>query len=242
MQNTYIRRMFHVYRFKVGALIILCLLPMLCSAQWNMTDHDAKQYYFGITLAYNTSHFHLDPSSYFLKQDTVLSATPLNSSGFDLGLLANLRLNNRFDLRLNPSLIFAEKNIMYVVNQDSSTSNVYQDIESVLISLPLQVKFKSDRINNFRVYVIGGMKMDYDLSSNARAKQGDNLILIHSLDYGYEAGIGFEFYLPSFIFSPEIKISNGLGNLLVGNHGYVYSTVIQRLTSRMIIFSIHLEG
>ncbi len=242
MQENDFRHLHHLFRFQVGILAAICLLPILGQAQWNLTDHDTKKYYFGITLAYNQAHFHLDQSSYFLKQDTVLGVVPTNSSGFDLGLLGNLRLNNRFDLRLNPSLIFAEKNLQYLVNEDSSSRNVMQNIESVIISLPLQVKFKSDRINDFRVYAIAGLKMDYDLSSNARAKRGDNLILIHSLDWGYEAGVGFEFYLPSFIFSPEIKISNGLGNLLIGNHGYVYSNVLMRLTSRMIILSIHLEG
>ncbi|HUX84513.1 MAG TPA: outer membrane beta-barrel protein [Chitinophagaceae bacterium] len=242
MQENDFRHLLHLRRIPIGLLAVFCLLPLLGQAQWNQTDHDTKKYYFGITLAYNQAHFHVDQSSYFLKQDTVLGVQPTYSSGFDLGLLGNLRLNNRFDLRINPSLIFAEKNLQYLVNQDSSKSNVYQNIESVIVSLPLQVKFKSDRINDFRVYAIAGMKMDYDLSSNSRAKRGENLIMIHSLDWGYEAGIGFEFYLPSFIFSPEIKISNGLGNLLIGNHGFVYSNVVQRLTSRMVILSIHLEG
>jgi len=234
--------MFNILRFKIGLLFIFLITPFLCNAQWNLSDHDLKKYYFGITLAYNQAHFHLDQSNYFLLQDTVLVAEPLNSSGFDLGLLGTMRLNKRFDLRTNPSLIFAEKNLRYVVNGDSSTYQVYQNIESVILSLPIQLKLKSDRINNFRVYAIGGVKMDYDLSSNAREKRTGNMIRIHSVDFGYEGGIGFEFYFPSFIFSPELKISNGLGNLLVGNHGYIYSNVLQKLTSRMFIFSIHLEG
>jgi hypothetical protein len=242
MQENVLRHLLHIPGFKVILPGALVLLPLFCSAQWNLTDHDTKKLYFGISLAYNQAHFHLDQSNYFLKQDTVLGAEPMNSSGFDLGLLGNLRLNNRFDLRINPSLIFAEKNIRYLVNSDSTTSVVYQNIESVIVSMPLQIKFKSDRINDFRMYAIAGIKADYDLASNARAKRGDNLILIHSFDWGYEGGVGFEFYFPSFIFSPEIKISNGIGNLLIGNHGYVYSNVLQRLTSRMIIFSIHLEG
>ena len=62
------------------------------------------------------------------------------------------------------------------------------------------------------------------------------------LDYGVEAGLGFNFYFPSFIFSPEIKISNGLRNIHSRDELLKYSNVLDRIQSRQIIFSIHLEG
>ena len=234
--------MFSLLRSKIIPILWLVFVPFLVHGQWNLANHDLKKFYFGITLSYNQAEFHLNHSAYFLQQDTVLVAEPLITSGFGLGLIGTMRLNKRFSLRINPSLIFAEKNIRYVLNQDSSQTQANQNIESVLTSLPIQIKFESDRIKNFKVYAIGGLKMDYDLSENSRAKKGNQLILIHALDFGYEGGVGFQFYFPSFIFSPEIKISNGLGNLLVGNKGYIYSHVLDKLTSRMIIFSIHLEG
>ena len=115
-------------------------------------------------------------------------------------------------------------------------------VESVIVSFPAQLKFNSDRIGNFRVYMLGGLKMDYDLASNARARQAEDLVKIKKMDYGIEAGIGFNFYFQSFIFSPEIKISNGLGNIHARDESLKFSNVIDRMSSRMIMFSIHLEG
>jgi hypothetical protein len=212
----------------------------------NMEDHDSKPYYFGITLAGNMARFHIEQHPYFLNQDTVMVMEPTNSGGFGLGLLATARLNHRFELRFNPTLIFMERNIIYNLRYpdpfEETPSPITKKVESVLVSFPLQTKFRSDRIGNFRVYMLGGIKLDYDLASNAKARQADNMIRIGKIDYGIEAGIGFNFYFESFIFSPEIKISNGLRNMHDRNENLKYSNVIDRIQSRMIVFSIHLEG
>ncbi|MBS1655859.1 MAG: outer membrane beta-barrel protein, partial [Bacteroidetes bacterium] len=115
-------------------------------------------------------------------------------------------------------------------------------VESVIFTFPFQMKFQSDRIGNFRVYMLGGVKADVDMAANARAKRADDLVKIQKYDYGVEAGIGFNFFFPSFIFSPEIKISNGLRNLHSRDENLKYSNIIDRIQSRMIVFCIHLEG
>jgi hypothetical protein len=90
--------------------------------------------------------------------------------------------------------------------------------------------------------MLGGGKVDFDLASNARARKAEELVKIQKLDYGIEGGIGFNFYFKSFIFSPEIKISNGLGNIHSRDINLKYSSVLDKIQSRMIVFSIHLEG
>ncbi|MHB1921038.1 MAG: type IX secretion/gliding motility protein PorT/SprT [Chitinophagaceae bacterium] len=243
MQHVNLRHLQHLLRIQVLIGLVFLLFPTLTRAQYlNMPDHDEKPYYFGITLGFNQAYLKLTHTPYFLQQDTILAATPSKSDGFNLGLLANLRLNKRFDLRFNPELIFAENNLNFVVSQNGNTVNVAKNIESVLASLPLQIKFKSDRINNFRVYVIAGLKIDDDLASNANLRKSSDMIQLKPVEAGYEAGFGLEFFLPSFIFSPELKISNGFGNIHQPNPNLNYSNVIDQLNSRMIIFSIHIEG
>ncbi|MDQ0110129.1 type IX secretion/gliding motility protein PorT/SprT [Chitinophaga terrae (ex Kim and Jung 2007)] len=224
--------------------ILLLLAAPKANAQQtnlNMLDHDAKPYYFGITLAANQSYFKLEHSPAFLATDSIMIAEPMKTMGFNLGLLANARLTEHFDLRFNPQLVFASKNLYY---RDTypKPQDTEKKIESILLSFPVQIKFKSDRIGNMRVYTIGGLKYDYDLSSNARLRRADDLVKIRKGDYGYELGAGFEFYFESFIFSPEFKISNGFGNVHVKDPNLRYSNVVDKLQSRMIVFSIHLEG
>jgi hypothetical protein len=47
--------------------------------------------------------------------------------------------------------------------------------------------------------------------------------------------------LPFVTVSPEIKISYGLGNIHQLDPALKYSNVLERIQSRMLVFSIHLE-
>jgi len=243
MQNAHFRHMFNLLRnaLILSLFVVLWKPTTVCAQQMmNMLEHDAKPYYFGITLAANNSNFKLAQSQAFLKDDSIMVVEPLRTMGFNLGLLANARLSQYFDLRFNPQLVFASKNLYY--KEMYPIQETTKKVESILLSFPVQIKFKSDRIGNMRVYTIAGLKFDYDLAANARARRDDNLPKIRTTDYGYELGAGFEFYFESFIFSPEIKISNGLGNVHVKNPDLRYSNVVEKMQSRMFVFSIHLEG
>lgn len=244
--------MLYLLRTKTSGLLkrllfLLCILFSLSASSQKVLfqeDHDNKPYYFGITLSSNIARFQTHHHPYFLEQDTVLVAEPMNSGGFALGLAATARLTNRFEARFNPQLAFMDRSIFYKLNYADRElgTDITKKIESVVVTFPLQLKFNSDRIGNFRVYMLGGGKVDFDLASNARARKAEELVKIQKLDYGIEAGVGFNFYFQSFIFSPEIKISNGLNNIHSRDANLKYSNVLDRIQSRMIVFSIHLEG
>lgn len=224
-------------------LILLAQTSMAQPRELNQYDHDSKPYYFGITLGSNMSRFHPQLHSRFLENDSVLIAEPKNSNGFALGLLATARLSDRFQLRFNPQLMFTERNIYYKLKHpEGGETDINKTIESVIVTFPVQVKLQSDRIGNFRVYMMSGIKGDIDLASNARAKKAEDLVKIRKYDYGVELGLGFNFFFESFIFSPEIKISNGLGNIHSRDPNLKYSSVFDKIQSRMVVFSIHIEG
>ncbi|MFD2922136.1 porin family protein [Terrimonas rubra] len=246
--------MLHLHRKKATVLNIVVAILFLFVAQDdlqaqfrepNLPNHDEKPYYFGITLGGNMSSFRTSLHSRFLQDDSVYVAEPNNNGGLSLGLSATLRLANRLETRFNPQLIFMNRSIRYVTKYpegvENSTNNV-KNIESILVSFPLQLKFHSDRIHNFRVYMLGGGKVDFDLASNARARRADDLVKLQKLDYGAELGIGFNFYFPTFILSPEIKVSQGLRNIHSRDANLKYSSVIDNIQSRMIVFTLHIEG
>ncbi|MET0463136.1 MAG: outer membrane beta-barrel protein [Chitinophagaceae bacterium] len=206
----------------------------------NLYDHDSKPYYFGLTLGLNSTRFHPQMHSRFLQDDSVLTAEPLNSIGLNLGLLATARISDRFQLRFNPQLIFTEKKIRYnLKNPEDGKTEILQSFNPIIVSFPIQIKLQSDRIDNFRVYMFAGMKADIALSGN---KKSDGSIQIKSADFGPELGLGFNFFLKSFIFSPEIKISNGIPNIHNRDASVKYSSVFDKIQSRMIMLSFHFEG
>ena len=232
-----------------GLTAVALCCSLLSAAQFskvelNMPDHDTKPYYFGITLGANLARFQVDLHPQFLLSDSVYVAEPVNSGGFTLGLNATTRLSNRFQLRFNPQLMFIERNIFYKLKYPDIDNqlNVTKKVESVIMTFPLQLKFQSDRIGNFRVYTLAGFKADIDMASNARKKRAEDLVKIDGFDYGPEFGIGFNFFFETFIFSPEIRISNGMRNIHSRDPNLKFSSVFDKIQSRQIIFTIHLEG
>jgi|SRR5688572_29853550 len=247
--------MLHLHRKKTLMIRSVCcfllgfiFLFQQASAQsireLNLYDHDTKPYYFGITLGANMARFQTELHSRFLEYDSVYVAEPANSGGITLGLLVTTRISNRFQARFNPQLMFIERSLIYKLKYPDSdgATDVTKQVESVTISFPVQIKFQSDRIGNFRVYMMAGIKGEIDLASNARAKRAEDLVKINKFDYGPELGLGFNFFFPSFILSPEIKISNGLNNIHSRDENLKFSNVFDNIYSRMIVFSIHIEG
>lgn len=231
---------------RIIILVLLLLQTFSVNAQrinLNMPEHDQKPYYFGITFGMNFSSYKIRYSESFVATDSFKVIQPNYGPGFNLGLMGNLRLSKFIDLRFVPSLAFAEKPMhIELMAADGTDSVVDQAIESIYMHLPLQLKFKSDRIKNFRFYGLTGVKFDYDLAANARSRRKDEFLKVSAADFGYELGVGFEFYYPNFIFSPEVKISQGLGNQLFKDPNIPLSNAISGLSTRMIVISIHLEG
>ncbi len=205
----------------------------------NMPEHDTKWYYFGISFGFNYSSYRISSTQSFADRDTFLKVQPSWGPGFNLGIMGNLRMSKFVDLRFIPSLVFAEKGIK---TQNGDKEEDQFSIESIYMNLPLQFKFKSDRIHNFRFYGLLGGKLDYDLAANSRSRRQDERLRVRPIDLGAEVGMGFEFYYPNFIFSPEIKISQGFLNSHSPDKDIPLSNTIDRMRTRMIVFSIHLEG
>jgi hypothetical protein len=211
----------------------------------NLPDHDDKFYHLGIALIYNNSHFQVSAHPVFLQSDSVLSVNPVNTGGFGLAGLHTFRLSEHFEFRvIFPQLMFSYKNLTYNVKYPTFGEQTLatKQVESILLGFPVQIKFLSDRINNFRVYMLGGFNYQYDLASNASARKADNLVKLKPYDFSLEAGIGFQFFFPVFILSPELKISNGLINVHSRDPNLIYSSTIDKLNSRMVVFSLIFEG
>jgi len=207
-------------------------------------NHDKWPYYFGMSISYNSSTLHPSKHPTFMQNDSVLAVEPGSSGGIALGLVGTLQLNPRFSFRVNPQLIiggakYFTYNLKYPILDEQEVEK--KTLPSTIISLPFQVKFNSDRIGNFRTYLMGGVKYDMDLASNSQARNAEDLVKLKKNDFGVEAGIGFNFFFPFVTFSPELKISNGLSNIHSRDANLKYSNVLDKLQSRMIVFSIILE-
>ncbi len=244
------------FLFRKGKGVFIVILFCTCwglapeaSAQLrdgvNLPDHDDKFYHLGLALIYNSSHLQVSAHPQFLKSDTVLSINPLNTGGFGVAGMHTLTFSKHWEFRVVfPELQFSYRNLEYHINYPASGEQPVSTkrIESILLGFPLQAKFLSDRIDNFKVYMLGGFNYQYDLASNASARKAQDLVKLQPTNFSFEAGLGFQFFFPVFILSPELKFSDGLMNIHARDPNLKYSNVIDKLKSRMIVFSLIFEG
>jgi len=243
----------HLLRSKVIHLLAcLFVFPLIANAQLNddqlnLPDHDSKKVHFGINLGYNRSHFNFSHHPVFMPpQDSIIVVESINSAGLNLAWLVNLNLSEHFDIRTFPlDLTFTEKAFEYKLNYPDRPGGedtiTIKKIQSISLTLPLQLKFSSDRIGNFKAYMMAGAKLEYDMASNAGARKAEELVKLKRLDYGLQAALGFHFYYEYFVLTPEIRIDYGLSNLHARDPNLKFSSVIDKIYSRSITFSLTVE-
>lgn len=244
----------HLLRRKItntGIAVLFC--PLIGFSQLreeiNQSDHDDKKIRFGINLGTNRSHFSFTHHPVFMQQsplDSITVVESVNSTGINLAWMVDMRLSEHFDLRTYPvNLTFTERNFLYNLTYPDKPAGedfiTEKKTQSISLCIPLQIKFSSDRINNFKVYMIAGGKVEYDLASNAGARKAEDQLKLKRLDYGVEAGLGFHFYFPMFVLTPELKMGWGIGNLHSRDENLKFSKVIDKINSRTIFFSFTVE-
>lgn len=244
--------MHYLLRSKIIHIIIAIMLPTIAFTQLrdnepNLIDHDDKKFHFGINVGVNRAHYSFSFNPLYISpaNDSIDHVESINSSGVNLAWLVNMRLGEHFDLRTYPlNLVFTEKAFEYklrkpdpFLDEDSTTT---KKIQGITLALPLQVKFSSDRINNFKVYMMAGGKIEYDFAANA-GKKNEKLMKLSKIDYGIEAGIGFHFYFEVFVLTPELKLGWGLKNVHVRDEKIKFSNVIDQVNSRTLTLSLTVE-
>jgi hypothetical protein len=167
----------------------------------------------------------------------------LLNPGINIQIVTDLRPADYLDIRFLPGVSFGQRNIRFYKNK--VVYNDQQRIESSFLEFPLLLKYKGDRLNNVRPYVIGGLNYRYDLAGK---KEYDDekpvYIRLKRSDLYYEAGAGLDFYLTYFKLSVELKMSNGIRNVLVSEPapGHPdFRNAIDKMRSRIWVLAFHFE-
>ncbi len=225
--------------------LLTCFLSITADAQrrkvQNLPKYDQQVVHFGFLLGINSTDFVIGRDAEFNQLDSLYTVESDKQTGFNLGIIANLRLGEHFDLRFVPDLAFSQRNLMYTFVQNGQEFTVVKDIESTFLEFPLDLKFKSERVNNYRIYVLAGLKYSIDMVSQAKVENKDkDFVKLERNDYGYQVGLGFDFYMERFKFSPELKMFHGLNNLLVADPK-IFSTSLNSLKSKIFLISFTFE-
>ncbi len=235
-----------LFSHKIITLVFLGSLILLFGSRssgqtMNLERFDyGRKIHFGFTLGTNFADFKYEFSDNFYHNDSLLTVEISQFPGITIGAISDLHFGEFFDLRAIPSLVLSERSISY---NFIDGYNPTKRVESIFAELPVHVKFKSVRHGNVRFYVIGGGKVSYDFGSDASAHRDPNnpILAIEPWAYSWEYGCGLDLYFYWFKFSPEIKLSKGINNILTP-YNDVYSNVFDRLLSNFVFISFHFEG
>lgn len=238
MQASHLRNSLHLHRDKVVVLGLLLCMTLSASAQkfkWareNNPRYDERFISYGFVIGIHTAGYQVKYSPQFVTQnyDTVHAVMAPTSGGFSLGFLVNMRLYDVLDLRLMPKAGFYAYKLEYDYTDRTSKSQL---IETTMMEFPLLLKYKSLRRGNVRMYMVGGFTPSFELSGKNDVQSNTANLAVKKTNLTVDAGFGADFYFPLFKFSPEIRFSRGITNVL-GDDASVFRDPIKRLNTNMI--------
>ena len=225
-------------------LLLFLALPSALSAQFarlrNQPLYDKNELHFGFHIGLNWYNFTMDTKN-LTEVDGIYGVTSEALPGYNINIISNLRLSEHFDLRFTPGFAATVRNLHFDMSDPftNERKTISRLIESSYVQFPLHLKFKSVRIDNYRLYLMGGIRYANDLASKAKVVD-DNLFKLQRHTADYEIGFGTDFYFEYFKFSPQIRASWGLTNLLVQD-GTPQVSALDGISNRAVLINFTFE-
>lgn len=203
----------------------------------NLENFQKQRLHFGYFLGFNSFDFKIDYKT--VSPDIQVEKT----TGFNVGVVADLKLQEYVNLRLEPGLYQSKRTLHYpgLIRE----VDAIRDVNSTYIHFPLLLKFSSLRTGNIRPYLVGGLSTTLNLSSNAKSID-DNVqqrFRVKSWTSNYEVGFGIDFFSEYFIFSPSIRGCFGINDELIRDNdpNSPWTSNIESLKNRAILinFTFH---
>lgn len=245
---------------RLSTIICLTLLPVALLAQERTVQNrpytDLRDLHFGVlvgTHLQDLEFVNVGPQTVTNDDGTtqqVIVSTDQDrwDAGFNVGVLAELRLSTHFQLRVAPAMYFGARHIMFrnynLLKENGAPTERRQDLKTAYVSSAFDLIAAAPRFNNHRPYVIAGLNPMVNLSG-----KGNDYLKLKKFDAFLEVGVGCDFYLPYFKLRPELKFMYGLTNCLNTNHDkdirdksmLPYTNSVNSARSKMIVLTFYFE-
>lgn len=244
-------------------LPLLCLAlsmvyPTMAVAQYNATVQnkpytDLRPLHFGVVVGTHLQDLELVNAGPIEITDDEGNVTPVLVTadqdrwepGFNVGVMAEVRLHELFQLRVVPTMYFGNRHITFRDMADpDNIKEETQNLKTAYITSAVDLVFASPRKGNHRPFMFAGLTPAINLSGKS-----DDILKLKRYALFFEIGVGSDFYLPFFKLRPELKFMYGLGNSLDTAHANQmrdrnlqrYAKSIERATTKMITLSFSFE-
>ena len=171
----------------------------------NNENFDKQVLSWGYYLGFNSYDFNFD---YKTDQRDIFVE---RNVGFNVGLVGDLRINEYFNLRLEPGLVINQRNLMYSPENFQGVAfednDLLREVKSTYIHIPLLLKISTKRVNNIKPFMVAGVSTALNLSSNEKNPDDNSngQFRTERNMYFYELGVGIDLYLFWFKFTPSIR-------------------------------------
>jgi len=227
------------YKGIILGILFTLSLPVLAqrSLPKNMTLADSQPFHFGYSVGFNTMGFTAIPIDGY-KLD--LKRNP----GININLVTDYRLNKFLNIRFLPGIQFGQRDLNVTNKLTGETKERAWWIESVFVDLPVLLKYRSERVNNYAPYLIAGFNNRFDLIGAEIEGWKPSTPMLKSYDFYIELGAGVDFYLAMVKVAMELKFSVGMRDILLGPSDPLfdlYNAGVSSIYSRMVIVAFHVE-
>lgn len=242
---------------KIPALLLALLVSLTLFSQEerprNLPAFDYKRLHFGFTVGFNAMDIGLVRN--YDAEDFIYADLSHLLPGFQVSIVSDLRINKNWNLRFLPGISFGSRELHYYEYDENGqqTGDRVQlpDADNPValgpsfLDFPLHLKYRSERVNNYRPYLVGGINFRYDMSAKREYDvESDEYVKFKPADFYLEFGFGVDTYLRYFKFAPEIKVGVGLRNIIAdeGREPYPeFVNSIERATSYIVMLNFHFE-
>lgn len=245
---------------RIISIIILALLTLTAVGQQRKVQNkpyiDLRPLHFGIQIGLNMQDVEMQnkgpqllemPDMESTKRLVLCDADTWNP-GFSVGVVADMRLSQHFNLRISPTMHFGSKHLVFRdfddLNDAGNPRETTQDMKNTYIALPVDLKFSAERFNNYRPYMLAGISPMLNLSG-----KDQDFIHLKRFDTMVEVGLGCDYYLPFFKFIPELKFCFSLPDVFDKKHADELTDVnklpfarsVEASYSKMIVLTFYFE-
>ncbi|MDG1849472.1 MAG: porin family protein [Flavobacteriales bacterium] len=230
---------------KLGLLSLLVIFSLSAFAQKQkiiaLSNYDYKKIHFGMALDFGQYNLINDFNDSFYQNNDILSIETDSDVGIGVSfILPDLRINDRLNLRHVLTVKTIQRKINYRFSPDfDGPLNETKSVESWFVESGFHLKYRADRINNYRAFLFFGPNIGIDMASEKDVKD-EEIFKLNRNNIALEIGAGCDFYFEYFKFAPQIKYSHGLTNLIVDD-GTIFTSPLDGFYSRGFQISFTFE-
>lgn len=231
----------------LGILVLLAAMPL--SAQqlndklMNRPYADMRRWHLGFSVGLHTQDLNFTHNGFTTDNgETWFMEQPSFSPGFCVNGLVDFRLNDYFSVRLSPGLYFGNREVKMIDTTNGGTAK--QNLRSVFVVAPIDLKYAAQRYRNSRPYLTAGVMPAFDVS-----KKRSDYLKLNTSDIYLTVGLGCDFYLPFFKLNPEIKFCFGLTDVIQHDRPDLVddperlkiTQSLKKATSQMVVLTFYFE-